>query len=170
MLHIATLALFPLLMVFAALSDLFTMTISNRISILLIIAFLPLALMAGLSGEAIAIHIACGVGVLVLTFTMFAFGWIGGGDAKLAAATAIWMGFDHLADYGLYSAMLGGLLTLALLSLRQVPLPSFALNVVWVERLHDRATGVPYGIALAAAGLLLYPETHLWTAVSASIA
>lgn len=170
MLHAATLVLFPMLMVFAALSDLFTMTISNRISVMLVLAFLPLALMAGMSGEAIAIHLACGFGVLVVTFSMFAFGWIGGGDAKLAAATAIWMGFDHLADYGLYSAMLGGALTLAILGCRQVPMPSFAMGVKWVERLHDRGTGVPYGIALAAAGLILYPDTRLWTAVSAAVA
>lgn len=166
MLHLAALLLFPLLMIFAALSDLFTMTISNRLSLALAIAFVPLAIMAGLSGEAIAVHFACGFGVLVLTFVFFAFGWIGGGDAKLAAATAVWMGMDQLADYGLYSALLGGALTLLLLTCRNVPLPRFALNVAWLERLHDRNTGVPYGIALAAAGLMLYPETHLWSAAA----
>ena len=155
-------------MVFAAISDLFTMTISNRISIALVVIFLALAGLAGLSGQTIAIHMACGGGVLVLTFALFAFGWIGGGDAKLAAATAIWMGVDHLADYGVYASLLGGALTLLILAVRHVPLPMFALKFDWMVRLHDRATGVPYGIALAVAGLLLYPETGLWHAVSAA--
>lgn len=166
MLQVATLLLFPGFMVFAALSDLFTMTISNKISLALILIFLPLAFFAGLSGQTIAVHVACGGGVLVLTFTMFAFGWIGGGDAKLAAATAVWMGLDHLADYGIYSALIGGALTLLILAIRHVPLPFFALKIEWLTRLHDRGTGIPYGIALAVAGLLLYPETGLWHAAA----
>ena len=51
-------------------------------------------------------------------------GWIGGGDAKLAAATALWFGFDHLLDYLLYASLFGGALTLVLLQFRQWPLPS----------------------------------------------
>ncbi len=166
MLHLATLIFFPGLMVFAAISDLFTMTISNRISLALLLIFLPLACLAGLPGQAIAMHVACGAGVLVLTFSMFAFGWIGGGDAKLAAATAIWMGLDHLADFGVYSALLGGALTLLILGVRHVPLPLFATRIEWMTRLHDRGSGIPYGIALAAAGLILYPDTGLWHAAS----
>ena len=165
-LQVATLLLFPTLMVFAALSDLFTMTISNRISIILVVAFVPLALMAGLSGTAIALHFACGFGVLVLTFAMFAFGWIGGGDAKLAAATAIWMGVDNLTDYGVDAALIGGVLTLVILYGRRMPLPRFALGLVWLQRLHEKGGGVPYGIALAAAGLIIYPNTGLWHAVT----
>lgn len=166
MLQIALFSLFPLVMVFAALSDLFTMTISNKIPLILLAAFVPMAVAAGFSGEQLAIHIACGAGVLVLTFVFFAFGWIGGGDAKLAAAIAVWMGFEHLADYGLYSALMGGALTIAILYARHMPLPRFAFGIAWVERLYDRGAGVPYGIALAAAGLLLYPETHLWMATA----
>jgi prepilin peptidase CpaA len=43
----------------------------------------------------------------------------------------------------------------------------WAHNVQWLPRLHDRNADVPYGIALAAAGLFVYPETHLWTAALA---
>ena len=167
MLQAATLVLFPALMVFAALSDLFTMTISNRISIALVVIFLPFAVLAGLSPFDIVIHLACGLGVLTLAFGLFAFGWIGGGDAKLAAATAVWMGWEHLGDYGLYAALIGGMLTLAILTGRSAPLPAFALRFDWLQRLHDRQTGIPYGIALAIAGLMIYPDTGLWSAVAA---
>ena len=168
MLHITTLVFFPAVMAFSALSDLFTMTISNRISIALVLVFLPFALLAGVSIAEIGLHLACGFGVLVVTFAMFAMGWIGGGDAKLAAATVLWIGWDHLLDFGTDSALAGGALTLLILAVRQVPLPRFALGVGWITRLHERNAGVPYGIALAAAGLLVYPQTMLWSAAVAS--
>ena len=167
MLQVATLVLFPALMIFAALSDLFTMTISNRISIALVVIFLPFAFGAGMAASDIAVHVACGAGVLVLTFGMFAFGWIGGGDAKLAAATAVWMGWENLGDFGLDTALIGGVLTLLILNARHLPLPRWALGVDWITRLHERGAGVPYGIALAIAGLLIYPETGIWSAASA---
>ena len=168
MLQLVTLVFFPAVMAFSALSDLFTMTISNRVSIALCLVFLPFALLAGLPAAAIGVHVACGFGVLLATFTMFALGWIGGGDAKLAAATALWIGWDRLLDFGTVSALFGGGLTLALLAARQVPLPRFALSVGWITRLHERDAGVPYGIALAAAGLFVYPQTLLWTAAVAA--
>lgn len=168
MLQLVMLIVFPSLMMFAALSDLFTMTISNRVSIALVLVFLPFAFFAGLSPAEIGLHLACGFGVLVLTFGMFAMGWVGGGDAKLAAATALWVGWGHVADYGLDSAVIGGVLTLAILYARKMPLPSWAVSVPWIARLHDRQTGIPYGIALAIAGLLIYPETMVWNAVVAA--
>ena len=167
MLQAATLVLFPAAMAFAALSDLFTMTISNRVSLALVAVFVPLAALAGLSLPDLGLHLACGLLVLGVTFAMFAFGWIGGGDAKLAAATAVWMGWSQIAAYALLSAILGGVLTLALLAARGLPMPAPLLRIDWLTRLHDRATGVPYGIALAVAGLLVYPETGIWSAVAA---
>lgn len=168
MLQLTTLIVFPSLMIFAALSDLVTMTISNRLSLALVVIFVPFAFCAGLGPAEIGLHLACGAGVLVLTFAMFAMGWIGGGDAKLAAATALWLGFDHIADYGLDAALIGGLLTLLILYGRKLPLPDCALNVSWIARLHDRGTGIPYGIALAIAGLLIYPETRVWLAAASA--
>ncbi len=159
------LVVFPALMAYAAFSDLFTMTISNWISILLVIAFVGVALLAGMPVQTIGLHLACGFGVLVLTFGLFCFGWIGGGDAKLAATTAIWMGFEHLAEYGMGSALIGGALTLAILQFRRWPMPGWARARLWIMRLHDKDVGVPYGIALAAAGLALYPETGVFARV-----
>jgi len=162
MLDAPMLLVFPALMAFAAFSDLFTMTISNWISILLVIAFVGLALLVGMPVQAIGLHLACGFGVLVLTFGLFCFGWIGGGDAKLAATTAVWMGFEHLAEYGMGSALVGGAVTLAILQFRCWPMPDWARARLWIMRLHDKKAGVPYGIALAAAGLALYPETAIF--------
>jgi prepilin peptidase CpaA len=91
----------------------------------------------------------------------FAFGWIGGGDAKLAAATALWFGFDQLLPYALYASLFGGALTFLIIRFRLLPLPSFLINQEWAQRLHRPDAGVPYGIALAIAALMIYPETVL---------
>jgi prepilin peptidase CpaA len=168
MLHAAILILFPALMAFAAFSDLFTMTISNRISLGLLAGFLAVGFASGMSLHDIGMHLSCGAAVLVGTFTLFAFGWIGGGDAKLAAATAIWLGWEHLADYGVISAALGGFLTLGILYLRKWPLPNWLMDRAWIARLHDKTSGVPYGIALAGAGLFVYPETRIWLSAAIS--
>jgi prepilin peptidase CpaA len=162
-----TLTVFPLLMAYAAVSDILTMTIANRVSIVLVLGFVALAVWAGVPWQTIAIdHLACGAAVLVLTFALFAFGWIGGGDAKLAAATAVWFGWSDLADYGLLTSMLGAGLTLMILQFRRFALPDIWSRREWLVRLHRRDAGVPYGVALAAAGLILYPATPLWQKVA----
>ncbi|MDJ1157647.1 prepilin peptidase [Chelatococcus sp. SYSU_G07232] len=167
MMAIFALVAFPLLMAFAAASDLVTMTISNRLSLALCAGFFVVALASGLPLPAIGMHILAGALVLAATFALFALGWIGGGDAKLAAATALWLGFGSLLDYLLLAAFAGGLLTLALLLVRSVPLPRFALGWEWAARLHHPKTGVPYGIALAFAGLVVYPHSAIWKAAAA---
>jgi prepilin peptidase CpaA len=156
--------LFPAVVIYGAFSDLFTMTIRNRLSLILIGGFLGYALAIGLPAQQILSHGAAGIAMLAIGFTLFAFGWIGGGDAKFAAAIVLWIGFDHLLDYTLLSAIAGGALTVAILAMRSLPLPAFALGWSWLTHLHDRKTGIPYGIALAAAALLVYPETVLWRA------
>ena len=157
------LTLFPATMAFAASSDLFTMTIANRISLILLGGFVLLAAMTGMSVHEVALHFGAGGTVLVVCFVMFACGWIGGGDAKLAAATALWLGFPHLFDYLIYASILGGALTLAIIQFRKWPLPAKLAGHEWIERLHRTGGGVPYGIALAAAALLIYPHTEWMT-------
>lgn len=169
MLEAATLLLFPALMVFAAISDLLTMTISNSLSIALAVLFLAMAFACGLPPAEILLHLACGAAMLLLTFGMFTRGWIGGGDAKLAAATAIWLGFDHVGDYALSASIFGGLLTLFIIGLRKWPLPGVLEAHRWVARLHEPGNGIPYGVALASAGLILYPETAIWLAAAAAL-
>src|SRR3954468_840475 len=158
----ALLLLFPALMAYAAASDVLTMKIPNRVSLALGAGFFVFAAVAGLSLADVALHVAAGALVLAVCFAMFAFGWIGGGDAKLAAATALWLGFAALTDYLLIAAIGGGALTLLVLLLRGMPLPAPALGWTWLARLHERGAGVPYGIALAGAALLVYPETSLF--------
>ncbi len=158
-LNVASLLLFPMLMAFAASSDLLTMRISNRVALALVAGFFALALARGMPWREIAVHVALGVAVLAVAFVCFARGWIGGGDAKLAAATVLWFGPDEAISYLLYASLLGGVLTLAMMRFRLAPLPAFLGKQEWAARLHRADAGVPYGIALAVAALLVYPET-----------
>jgi prepilin peptidase CpaA len=153
--------LFPLLMAFSAFSDLFTMTISNRVSLLLIAGFAVMAALIGMNLSDILSHAGAGLAVLAVTFTFFACGWIGGGDAKLAAATALWLGFDPLLEYLLTASIFGGALTLVIMRFRLMPMPALLQGQEWAMRLHRVDAGVPYGIALAAAALTVYPHT-IW--------
>ncbi len=153
--------IFPLAMIFAALFDMFTMTIPNRLVLALAGAFILIAPFTSLGWAAIGLHLATGAGALLIGIILFSRGWIGGGDAKLFAATALWLGHGMLFDYALVASVLGGVLTLAILGARTMPLPVMLAAQGWVARLHDQKTGIPYGIALAAAGLLVFPESPI---------
>jgi len=166
LIDVIKLTLFPAVMAFAASSDLFTMTIANRVSLVLVGGFVMLAVLTGMSAAELVSHAGAAAMVLAVVFIFFACGWIGGGDAKLAAATALWLGFSHLPDYLLYASLFGGALTLMIIQFRAVPLPKAFVGREWAERLHQRDAGVPYGIALAAAALLIYPHTEWMTAAT----
>ena len=153
---------FPLMMAYAAFSDIFTMTIPNKLTLAVGASYFVMAAATGQPLDVVLTHVACGLAVLALAFFMFCMGWMGGGDAKLAAASALWMGFPLSADYLLVASFFGGLLTLAIILARKQPLPARLIGCAWVERLHDEKTGIPYGVALAAAGLMLYTDTNVW--------
>jgi prepilin peptidase CpaA len=159
-LDIVRLSLFPALMAFAAASDLLTMTISNRVSLALVAGFLVVALASGMGLSDMLSHVGAGAAVLAVAFACFAMGWVGGGDAKVAASAALWFGFAHLLDYLVYASLFGGALTLLLLQFRQWPLPYALAGQTWLLRLHAKESGIPYGIALALGALMIYPETQ----------
>jgi prepilin peptidase CpaA len=167
-LDLARLSLFPALMAFAAASDLLTMTISNRVSLLLAAGFMVLAIAGGMGLHDMLLHAAAGMLVLAVAFACFAMGWVGGGDAKVAAAAALWFGFAHLMGYLVYASLFGGALTLLLLQFRQRPLPYPLAGQPWLLKLHAKESGIPYGIALAIGALMTYPETDWVKAIDLS--
>ena len=159
------LTLFPGAMALAAATDLFTMTVPNRLALVLVGSFFVVAPLAGLGWLDLGLHVALALAALGVTFIFFWFGWIGGGDAKLFAATCLWVGPEAMLIYSVYAALLGGALTLLLLAWRGFPLPVTLISQDWLARLHSPTEGVPYGIALAAAGLLVYPDTPFMAAL-----
>lgn len=155
--------IFSTFMIGAVVSDIRSMTISNRLNLALVLAFALSALWAGIAPATAGAHLLAGLGTLLVTAFLFARGWMGGGDAKLIAATALWFGPTlALLDYVLLASVFGGVLTLALLGARAVVRP--ATGVVFLDRLLGPANGIPYGVALGLAGIGV-AVTHDWAAV-----
>ena len=156
----------PALLALAAGWDLASYTIPNALPLALLAVFILFVLVTGMTGSAFAWHLAAGLAGFAVGFALFAFGFIGGGDAKLFATVALWFGFADLGSYALVASVLGGALTLALLALRRLPLP--LAGQPWLVRLHDARSGVPYGVALAAGALVVLPQTEVFRLVMAA--
>lgn len=162
MIEAAILVSFPFAMAFAMVSDLLSMTIENRVSLILAGSFAILAPLTGMGWEIYAMHFAAGLVVLTATFGLFAIRAMGGGDAKLMAAIALWLGWNaDLINYIAISSMLGGMLTLVILAYRNSPFTMVAGRFEFMHRLAQPNVGIPYGIALGAAGLLTFPQSAL---------
>ncbi len=166
MLELAILTVFPGAVVFAAAMDFFTMTIPNRVSLALVAAFVLFAPVMGLGPWAMASHVGAGLLVLAGGVLLFIPGWIGGGDAKLAAAVALWLGFDHVLIFLICAALAGGSLATTILAVRQMPMPAVIATQPWAARLLNRGGGIPYGIALAVGALWVYPHTAWFTGLT----
>ncbi|HVZ27254.1 MAG TPA: prepilin peptidase [Rhizomicrobium sp.] len=152
----------PVLLAAAAGWDLASFTIPNFLQLALLAGFALFALALQLGPAAIGGHLLAGLIGLLLGFALFAFGIIGGGDAKLFAAVLLWLGLKDLMSFALAASVLGGILTLSLLALRRLPLPQLLARQNWILRLHDDKSGIPYGVALAAGALLILPGTDIF--------
>jgi len=156
MLASAALVIYAGALAAAALSDLVSYQIPNTICLVLVAGFAFAALALPL--PVILSHVACGAALLVATAICFAFRLMGGGDAKLLAATALWVGWHSVAPFIFLTAIAGGVVGLILLALRRfAPAPTEPPTEPgrWWSRLLARGEGVPYGIAIAASGLVL---------------
>lgn len=152
----------PALLALAAGWDLASFTIPNFLSLALIAAFVVFAVLTHMPLSETGWHLAAGGLGLAAGFMLFAFGFIGGGDAKLFAAVTLWLGMPHLLDYALITSLFGGGLALLLIGIRHVPLPANVFGHAWIARLYDPRSGIPYGVALAAGALVVLPQTDLF--------
>ena len=160
------LAPFAALVLFAALRDLTSYTIPNWISLALLAAFVPAAVAAWYAQvplQTIGLCVAVGFAALLVGMAMFAFGWIGGGDAKLLAASALWLGLEGLAPFLFWTTIAGGLLSAMLLVARRHGAEFVGAGApAWVLRLLDLKAAVPYGVAIAFGALFAFPQAALF--------
>lgn len=155
---------FPLCLAVAACSDFLTMLIPNRVSAILLISFIVVAPLTGLGLQEIAMHFAAGLVVFSVCFALFAFNLMGGGDAKLLTASAVWFGLTFsLVEYLIYVSFFGGLLTLAILSIRSHTNVILASGLPVPDHIMT-AKKVPYGIAIGIAAFAAYPSSPLMLA------
>ena len=143
------LGILALLLVVAAVIDVRTFTISNRLN-------LGVALMAPLYWWSahlplwpdIGVQVAIAAGVFALLAVAFYTGMMGGGDVKLAAALALWFSPQSTLRFLVFMSIAGGVLTLV---------------VVGLHRLKKKPgkPEVPYGVAIAVGGLLILIQRFL---------
>lgn len=159
----------PMCLALAGFTDLFSMTIPNRVSVILLGSFMLVAPLAGLGMGEIGLHVLAGISVFAVCFGLFAVNVMGGGDAKLLTASAVWFGLNaSLAAFLVYVALFGGLLTLFILLLRRQENTIVASGIPF-PRLLLTAKKIPYGIAIALGGFASYPSSPLMQAAFAQL-
>ncbi|HKQ95566.1 MAG TPA: prepilin peptidase [Aestuariivirgaceae bacterium] len=164
MLFNLALAVFPLLVLAAAVSDALTYRIPNLLTAAIVVAFPLAALLFGMPMSLVMWHLLAGAGVLVVGFGLFAAGFIGGGDAKLMAAAALWIGTAALAPFIVYTALAGGALAVAYFVWNvvqtHIDITSRASEASFVKRLAACKADLPYGVAIGVGAFAVYP--HSW--------
>lgn len=143
------LALLALLLLVAAATDLKSRIIANQLN-------LAVALLAPLywwaTGMAVwpdmALQLGLGIAVFAIFAGLFAMGWMGGGDVKLLGALALWLPVIPFIKLLVIMSLLGGVLTLIVLAVHRI------------RKLSARPE-IPYGVAIAIAGLWVISEPYL---------
>jgi len=162
------LTVFPALVITGGLKDITSFTIPNWISAALIGGFLLAALALGLPWQSGLTMLGIGIAALFVAVGMFAMGWIGGGDAKMFAAAALWLGWPASLTFVLVTGLAGGALAVSLLGLRSVWVRPLAVRGPdWVGRLATPGGDAPYGVAIAIGALAAFPESPLVLALAA---
>jgi len=157
---------FALLMMSAAWSDLVGYRIANWIPAA-IIALWPVAAFAlGLGWTTVGVSLLVFFAVLAISMALWAPGFIGGGDAKLIAAAALWFSWPDVLAFLFWCVIAGGALAVMLLLGRRLA-PALRLDAGWVAKspLADGAP-VPYAVAIAAGALIALPSSHLLGALA----
>ena len=157
-LHSALMLSYIALVLYGAWSDARSLRIPNWLSLALLAAFFPTAIVAGLGLESVAWHLACGAAVLIGGIVLFAFGLFGGGDAKFLAACALWVGWPEVTWLIAAVILVGGGLSILVILLRKgLGLwPDWLVNAA--RGLFEPGKAVPYGIAITTGALLALPR------------
>ena len=144
-------------MLVACITDLKAFRIPNAVPLAVMALFLIKAAATG-----IAVwpdHILAFIFLFALGFVAFGFGVIGGGDAKLMTAAALWLGLRDMPGFLTITAIGGGVLALVLLTLRQIldrdPALATSKGAMRGPRLFRRNAPIPYALPIAAAALWL---------------
>ena len=143
------LVLLAALLVAAAVCDLKKREIPHTIVIAAALLAIPFWVASGL---AFWPNVAAQIGVALVIFAIFAgmfcLGWIGGGDVKLLTALALWLPWQAVVMMLVIMSLAGALVTFA--------------TLLWSRLRNPSATPeIPYGVAIAFAGLWLISERFL---------
>lgn len=150
---------FCLLCVFAAISDIRSLKISNKLNLAIVALFVPAALFAYLIGDfpiaLIGGHLLSAAIAFLIGFALFSFRIFGGGDAKMIPAVMLWLGPGAAIPFTFYTALFGGLTAIIVLTVGKfVPAEALPGAIRGPFQADEGKHNVPYGVAIAAAALL----------------
>lgn len=160
--------IFAIGMLVTVYKDVTTMTIPNWVSLFVFSGFLVMVPFVWQGWDNFAVHVMAGGLMFVIGFAMFAFGWLGGGDAKLMAATSFWWVWSDLLIYVFYTTLAGGVLALFILFGRQF-VPAKVITAPWMYRMIKDESKMPYGLALAFGAFMTLPNSEIFKLAAGSL-
>lgn len=134
-------------------TDLTQQRIYNWAILMLLSLYFPLALSAGFDLQAVAMASGTAMIVFMAGLGCFSAGWLGGGDVKLAAVSALWLGPETVISYILWTAILGSIVTLSIMVLRRRQAMASGQD-------YNRHASLPYGPGMALAAIILFPQSN----------
>ena len=171
---------FPLCMLAAAISDMRKFIIPNTVSIVLIGAFIASFAISGLGWDVLQNHLIAGFGMLIIGMILWfddypteysVGGYLGGGDVKLLAAAAFWLGWPVFGHALIYITLCGGLLAIGFLAARLFArlFPRLSLTFKPLAKLAaEEKPPLPYGVAIAVGAVYVFPQSALFQAIVGS--
>lgn len=156
------LSAFPAALLIAAMNDLYEYKIPNWVSIVLFFSYFAAGVGLNAPASMLIEGFLFGCAALAVGFGLFATKVLGGGDAKLIAACAPWIGLSALAPFLVNMALAGGAFAVILFTFRKFPPPAVIVSAPWLMRLHQRPKDIPYAVAIAIGGILSFPQTPLF--------
>ena len=160
---------FPTCLLWASLTDATSMTIPNRLNMILAAAVVPVGLMLHFSLPTWGMHIGLAAAALVVGMGFFALGFMAGGDVKLIAAAALWFDWNGFLALLIYTALAGGALTLGLLAVRKAFWVYEPAAPAWLQKHLQPKGDVPYGIAICAGGLFAIVQGDIWPQIQGTL-
>lgn len=155
--------LFAIPQLLAALNDANAMKIPNHIPLIVLAAYFVAVPFTWAGFPIFFEHLTVGVVMFALGFAMFAFGWMGGGDSKLLAATAFWFTWPDVFTYMVFTAVFGGILTVFIMIGRSY-IPVRVMTSQWMQTMFKDQSKIPYGLALAAGAIATLPQSQIFKA------
>jgi prepilin peptidase CpaA len=152
----------PLLV--AAYTDFWSMKIPNLVSLAMAAGFLLTLPFTWQGLPVFGEHLMMGAIFFLAGFAMFAFGWLGGGDAKLMAGISLWFGWADALPFILATTIFGAALGLLLIFGGRIIPIRLRTSVVGMK-LFQGGKDMPYGLALAAGALYIWPTSQIGAAM-----
>ncbi len=159
MIELILLTLFPAMLAAAGIGDFLTMRIPNWLNLAMVAAFFVMAFAVGMPFDLLKWHVAAGLAVLAGGMVVFFSGYLGGGDAKMLAAAALWIGWEHTVVFLVYTILAGGALSVVMLIWQRLKFERDVREAGWAKRLFGKGLQLPYGVAIAAGGIFTFPAT-----------